>query len=354
MAQVTGPTPAQMKTLFLQTALDESIALPAQNYVPGQELRFQMPNVGVAKKVRILFNLSFTAGTTAPSGVGAKAPFSLFTLATFTDYAGIDRISASPWALNLLNLVKKFGWDASYSVISEPQSSAQVWTNTDTSMIGWFDIPIAPSNNDPTGSLNLEVSNAECYLRLQCNPNLVGATTQVDTPLVGSSGASATVSGTITPVYYFWQPVSAGGRTLRPDAILYPNIVHEVLGTKSSDNIAAGMDKVTTLRTNREFHRVLHHFVNNGAFDTNDVKNVKFLYNGNTPTINEPLQAYLSRIRDEVYRDLPDGTFYFNFTRVPWDSTKWGQLQTVLSIGPNATISSPYLETLTEAFYTPQ
>jgi hypothetical protein len=343
-----------MKALFLQTALDESIALPAQNYVVGSELRFQMPNVGVAKKVRVLFNLSFTAGATAPTGVGAKAPFSLFSNAIFTDYAGIDRISASPWMLQLLNLVKKFGWDPSYSVITEAESAAKVWANTNGNMIGWFDVPISPSMIDPTGSLNLEVSNAECYLRLQCNPNLIGLTTQVDTPLVGAAGASATVTGTVTPVYYFWQPVSAGGRILRPDSVLYPNIVHELLGTKTTDNIAAGVDKVTTLRTNREFHRILHSFVNAGAFDTNDIQTIKFLYNGNTPTINEPLQAYLSRMRDELYRDLPDGSVYFNFTRVPWDSTKWGQLQTVLSMLSTGTFTNPYLETLTEAFYTPQ
>jgi hypothetical protein len=353
MGQVTGPTPAQIKALFLQTAMDESIALPSQNYVSGQELRFQLPNVGIAKKVRVIFNLAFTAGSTAPSGVGAKAPFSLFTNAVFTDYAGIDRISASPWMLNLLNITKKFGWDSSYSVVSETGASSVVYENSTSGMKGWFDLPLAPSMTDPTGSLNLEVSNAECYVKLLCNPTLVGATGNCDTPLVGASGASATVSGTVSLVYYFWQPVSTHGQVIRPDAVLYPNIVHEVLGTKSTDNIAAGMDKVTTLRTNREFHRVIHSFVNNSALDTVDVANVKFLYNGNTPTINEPLQAYLSRIRDELYRDLPDGTFYFNFTRVPWDSTKWGQLQTVLTLATSASLTSPYLETLTEAFYVP-
>lgn len=348
-------SPAVSKADFMATAIDESITLPAQAYTPGAELRFNLPQVGVAKKLRVLVSVPVTQGGTAATAAGAKAPFSLFSLLQFRDYAGINRVQCSPWALNLLNIVKKFGWDASYGgPVNESYASSDVWNVTKDELLGWFDIPISASEHDPTGSLNLEVTNGVSTLVLTCNPNFASVS-GLDTPLVGPAGCTATPSAgaSVTVVYYFWQPVTVSGKLIRPDAVLYPNIIHELLGTQETDNIAAGQEKLFTLRTGREYHRILHSFVNNGALSYGEITQARFLYNGNTPTIAEGLQAYLSRMRDQVYRDLPAGTAYFNFTRRPWDSNKWGQLQTGLLMSATANMVAPYLETLTEAFYAP-
>ncbi len=352
----TAPSLAQLKQSFLDTAIEESIKLPTQAYAVGQALRFEIPNVGIAKKFRVRFNVAMTSGATAPTGVGAKAPYSLFTNVAYNDYAGISRINASPYGLKELAVVKRFGWDPSYSPMTESYADTEVWNNTITSMIGWFDVPVSASEMDPTGSLSLEVSNGKTYLVVQCNPNLVGLTSQVDTPLVGAAGASSTVNaGSIVGVtYYFWQPVAVGSGVIVPTPVLYPNLIHEVLETQDSTNIAANQDKVTTLRTGREYHRIIHTFVMDGALDTSDITNVKFLYNGNTPTMDEELQSYLSRTRDQYGRDFDPGMVYYNFTRRPWDSTKWGELQTVLSQGAGVVASNSYLSTLTEAFYNPK
>lgn len=348
--------PMQEKRMFLQTAIDESQTLPSQAYASGAQLRWNLPQVGVAKKLRIYFNVPVTQGATAATGVGAKAPFSLFTSVEFRDYAGIQRVFTSAWMLNLLNLVKKFGFDPSSGGPVDEGYSSSVWEVTKDQLTGYFDIPISASEMDPTGSLNLEITNGVSTVILQCNNSFFSAS-GIDTPLIGAAGCTATPSATatVTVEYYYWEPVTVpGGGLIRPDAVLYPNIIHELLGTLETDNLSAGQEHLYTLRTGREFHRILQSFVNNNALSYDEMTLIRFLYNGNTPTIAEPLQPFLSRMRDQLYRDLPAGTAYFNFTRRPWDSNKWGQLQTGITLDASATMANPYLETLTEAFFAPQ
>lgn len=347
----------QARQNFLASALRSSQTLPVQAFSAGQELSFELNNAGILRYLVVGFAGTLTltgAGTAAPS---KKGPWNALSQLQLNDYSGVTRIKASPFMLhNLINL-NKFGFDQSVSPIAQPYA-AKVFDFPATLAAGSVPVvfntvvPVMYDEDDPRGGLILTVPNGKCYLKVQCNNSIYGAND--DSLVVGTGFTTVVLTGNITVTQYYFDPqADANGGIQLPMMDL--SMIHEILESKSTDNLVAGLDKMTTLTTGRIYHIVLQQFFNgSGGLDTTDISRISFLYDGNKPTTDEYLQAYLDRIRRVYGRDLPPGLFCFDFRKKPWDSKIWGQLQTRLSMSSAATVNAgAYLATLTKSLFYP-
>jgi len=346
----------QARQNFLASALRSSQTLPVRSFAAGQELTFELNNAGILRYLVVSFAGSLTISGTGTAAPSKKGPWNALTQVQLNDYSGVTRINASPFMLhNLINL-NKFGFDQSVSPIVQPYA-AKVFDFPASLTVGTVPVvfnvlvPVMYDEDDPRGGLILTVPNGKCYLKVQCSNSLYGAG---DDSLVVGAGYTVALTGNVTVTQYYFDPAAGpNGQIQLPMMDL--SMIHEILESKSTDNLVAGLDKMTSLTTGRIYHIVMQQFFNGSAgLDTTDISRITFLYDGNKPTIDEHQQAYLDRIRRVYGRDLPPGIFVFDFRKKPWDSKIWGQLQTRLSMSGAATVNAgAYLATLSKMLYFP-
>jgi hypothetical protein len=149
--------------------------------------------------------------------------------------------------------------------------------------------------------------------------------------------------------------VDLGGKRILPLPVEDLNVVHEVISSRNSSTLNTNSDNRQTLQTGRSYYREILQLVNNAAFVgavAADVTSVKFQYDQSTNTLNESLQAYLERTRTTYDRDFPLGVFIFDHADRPWDSSHYGQLDAILTLGSNAITQPAYIQLLRDCLYT--
>lgn len=362
MAQVMANPQQQnaiMRDAFLRTALRCSQTLPVQTFSAGQTMQFELNNSGVLRYLKVAFDGTLTnAIGTGTLGVSANGPYVLFPTVEFVDYLGTKRVNAGAFMLqNRVNL-NKFGYDPSFTPVDTGVSTDfYKYTAVDSAQPLKFSfiVPIMYDENDPRGGIILTVPNGKCYLKVTPLATLGGATDDFLVKLTGNAAVTS-LTGTVTVTQYYFNPqtVKMGGRDVLPLPMLDFQQIHEMIETKSTSNLAAGLEKSFSLPTGRVYHVIMHHFFNgSGGPDTTDIDRIAFLYDGNTPTLDENLAAYLTRIRDIYGRDLPKGLFVHDFRKRPWDASLWGQLQTLMRVKTGATVNTgAYVATMTDTLYT--
>lgn len=350
---------AQIRANFLAAAVERSQELSTQSYAAGAVNSFNMPHAGVGRYMRVTFSGTLSRTETAAVGTvtaSPKAPFNIFSNANFTDYTGTVRVNAQPFLLYLRALTQRFGWDPTVSPESEGYSSdvyafsiptGTASSTTTSPLVFSFEVPVSLHRNTTEGSFPFAVPDGESTLTLTANA-LTGAT--IDFPFTTTGATVMSLTGTIYCTYYYFDATS--GVALPVGDF---QKIHELVNVRQNSNIAAGQSKVFTLETGRTYYQLLHHFVANNAADTVDVTRLKFLVDGNTPTLDEYLVSYLNRIRVDYGRDMPVGAFIYNFNRKPWTPASYGSLATQLDLASGLTLGTVYwLDTLKESMYVSQ
>ncbi len=389
------------RLLFLNSAIRKSQFIsPAQTPSLGSTLTFVLPKAGVGRGILLTVSLPISIVSTAqiPS---AKNVFSIFNNIRLTDYSGVDRVNSSGWGLYLLSILKKDdGWEPSsgypYSLpgaqnttspyvaatmpfgvagMYSPQSSTGGGANTfsatnrwsiptaianPTSVVFSLWIPIAFGWNDPRGALLLNVPNGQVQLQLTMN-SVLTASSGVDQLYTTASGtvalASPSTSNVVATVYY-WDPIAVPGVPTNeyPGGIPIPyqdlQLVHEVRSFTDPTGFAASTEKQYVLTTGRDYYRVISSIVENGTFNSSHVSRIRFIYDGNTATYDEYTAAHQARVQMETGRELPEGVFYYDFSKRPFDSNSYGQLAIGTTVSSSFSNTSPtYQEIITDALY---
>lgn len=353
---IQQPTPAQIRANFLAAAVERSQELSPQSYSTGAVNTFNMPHAGIGRYMRVTFvgTLSRTEGISVGTVTSSpKAPFNIFSLANFTDYTGTTRVNAQPFLLYLRQLTQRFGWDPTVTPETESYSGSvyafSIPTGTASSTttspcVFSFEVPISLHRNTTEGSFPFAVPDGESTLTITSN-QLTGST--IDFPFAVTGGSSMSLTGSIYVTYYYYD-ATAGVQLPTSDF----QKIHELAQVRQNSNIAAGQEKTFTLETGRTYYQLIHHFVADNAADTADVTRLKFLVDGNTPTMDEYLISYQNRIRSDYGRDLPTGTFVYNFFRKPWTPASYGSLATELDLSSGLTLGTTYwIDTLKESMY---
>ncbi|MEM3713471.1 MAG: hypothetical protein QXF82_00825 [Nitrososphaeria archaeon] len=328
--------------------------LPPQQF-SSSKMSFELNSVGILRFLLVTFDGQLTLTYTAAPTPSKKGPYNIFSKIEFRDLTGETRVSASGWLLqNLVNL-NKFGYANEYTPTAYGYSTAGFkWptafaaSGSPTPIRFSIVVPIAFDEDDPRGAIVLSVPNAKCYLDVTGTSNIYGP--DDDSVAVGGTVTNGSLTGTVYVTQYYFNPVADKGRIILPELDLKQ--VHEIIETQTTANISAGMEKLFSLPVGRVHHMILAEFFNGGP-DTTNISRIRFLYDGNTPTLDENLAQYLWRTRSVYGRDLPEGLFVFDFRKRPWDTTVWGQLQAGLTVNSGASLSSnTYMKFLTKSLYT--
>jgi len=357
-------SPSQLRDLFLQTAIYKNIMMDPVSYSQGSTLNIKVPQTGLAQKVRFLSTLTATTAANLAAAPTAKAPFSLITQLVYNDPSGNTRVNAPAWTLyNLMQVRRRYGFDPANGAVGGLASNTAVanlvYNNptltTAVQNVRFFvDVPITMSDFDTRGGLLLESATSPSFISLQFNNNPMdtNASASIESPYTNNSSATTiTIAGSINPVYYYWSPAYVQG----PHGAVLPipvddlNLVHEIITQRNSNALNANTDNRFTLPTGRSYYRAMASYVNNNAMSAG-LTAVKFAYDNSNNTLNESLQAYFSRTRWDLDRDLPLGVYLWDFTHRPWDSNHYGQLDAILSFD-GTSLTSPYVDYTRDTLY---
>jgi hypothetical protein len=138
-------------------------------------------------------------------------------------------------------------------------------------------------------------------------------------------------------------------------------LVHEVRSLQVPNFFAAGAESIYSFMSGRDYYRVVASVVDGsssgpngtaGSMLTSRITRTRWVYDGNTPTLDEQIAAHLARAQFEVGRDLNEGTIYYDFSDRPWDANSYGALGWAITVSSNYNTGSPaYLEVLSDCLY---
>lgn len=349
--------PDVVREIYLSNAVKRSQEIPRQTYESGGVHDFKFPHAGIGRYALVSFVGTLSRTETATPGTMTASPFWPFNLISrvlLTDYTGTTRVNALPYHLYQRQCKNRYGFDPSVSSPVSPAYAGSVWavsvptasaSNTTTSdCIFSFKVPISLHEDTTLGSLPFAIPDGETTLQLQMNA-LTGST--IDFPFILTGATTCSITGTWYVTYhYFDAPNNV------PLPIMDFSTIHELVSVRKTQNMVAGSDTLFTLETGRTYYQLIQNLVANNALNTTGVTQIQFLIDGNTPTLDEFLLSYLSRVRETYGRDLNVGEFLFDFFGKPWSPVSYGSLQTNLKLSSGITLGSVYwLDVLKESMY---
>lgn len=359
MAQMPNRNPVTDRMNYLSQAVKRSQELPVQAYQLGGANNFNFPHAGVGRYARVSFVGTLSRTETASVGTVTASPFypwNIINQVVLNDYTGTTRVNAKPYHLYQRQLARKFGFDPSIGNVETIDAgyASSVWSaaiptgtassTTTAPIVFSFEVPIALHKDTTEGSLPFAIPDGEVTLQLQMN-SLTG--NNIDFPFTVTGATTLSITGNWQVTYYYFD--APAGVQL---PILDFSAIHELVSTRQNTNIAAGQEKWFVLETGRTYYQLIHNFVANNALDTADITRIKFLVDGNTPTLDEFQLSYLTRMREEYGRDLPAGMILFNFFSRPWSPASYGSLATSLTLAAGTNLGTVYyLDTLKESMY---
>jgi hypothetical protein len=353
-------SPAQILAAFDAAATERSINQPSKAYGAGA-CTWDLPHAGIPTYMVLTFNGTLTRTDGATGGTCAASPYWPFNVlgpSSLVDYAGITRIFADGWDLELMEIVKNFGAfpDDPYGSLAYapdiftaaiPAAKSGGGTASAPVIFGLI-IPVSYMKASALGSYAATVPDGTAQYQLHENV-LTGPTIASPLTIDGVNCTAASLSGTWNLTYYF---LDAPNTVQIPLQALAQ--VHELYRQQSTENLAAGANNISDLLTGRTYYRVLQNIVEGNAPSIFHVANIQFLIDSSTPALDEYLAAYLVRIRNEYGRDMPAGVILRDFTAKPWTPDSYGSLtaRNILNGSFNAG-SYANVVTLRECLYVP-
>jgi hypothetical protein len=353
-------SPAQILAAFDASATERSINQPAKAYGAGAAT-WDLPHAGIPTYMVLSFNGTLTRTDDATGGTCTASPYWPFNIlgpSSLVDYAGITRIFADGWDLELMEIVKNFGAfpDVPFGSLSYassvfnagiPVAKSGGGNATGAIKFGVI-VPISYMKASALGSYAATVPDGTAQYQLHEN-TLTGPTIASPLTLDGVHCTAATLTGTWNLTYYF---LDAPNTVQIPLQALAQ--VHEVYRQQSTENLAAGANNISDLLTGRTYYRVLQNIIENNVPNIFDVQNIQFLIDSSTPALDEFLTPYLIRTRLEYGRDMPAGVILRDFTAKPWTPDAYGSL-TARNILAGAFAAGSYANvvTLRECLYVP-
>lgn len=325
----------------------------------GGASRIKLFNVGLTTGVWLRITSSITIGT-ATATQSPRGPFNLINRLTLTDYAGNDRVNLSGFQLYLLNSLRNrapFGFDqlaanAGHAAAgnSEPNVPTAVATAT---LSFWLYVPLAYNpETDLRGILVSQTASGEAYITINWN-SLYYTNANCDYPYDGAA-TTTVVQATSTFINVdAWQeyilPQNVGGGLPIPQ--LDVMTVYELAGAyKSSDNLAAGSEKLVNFPNNRSILSATMTYVDAGDMTGSaDCTSSRIIVNGNNIVRDDTYTSKIIEQRNIFGGDIGPNILFYEFRSKPIETALWGNVQ--LGFVPAATSGNTYVDVLWEGFY---
>ena len=369
MAQMSAPNPmqiamanAQQRAALLQSAPRMQKNVTTVVSALGGTQRIKLFNVGIITKLELFVQCAITIGT-ATATPSPKAPWNLINRVRLTDYDGTDRINLSGFQLFILNTVRYrqlYGYnnDAATAAFVNPIVPTAVASAT---LQFFLEVPIAFDVNNPIvqlqdlrGAIMGQTAVGDMYLSVDFNASLYtngdvesvynGAPT---TTVVGQSGTPITM--TIWQHYLLPQAIGANGEVPLPQLDLMT--VYELNGNlRSSDNLAAGAEKLISYPNVRSVIGAYFNYVQAGTITQGKITQFRLIANGNNILTDNTELLQLLHQRNYVNGDTVPGVYFVTHREKPVETALFGNVQ--MGITPNTVGATPYVEVGFESFYT--
>jgi len=311
-------------------------------------------NVGLIKGFWVKISATITNGSGVQIDLSDFGPANLLSQIQFNDLNNNTRIQTTGWHLNVIDsvkarrpfgtsLVRTTGDDSPVNYgsnwtqqISAPATIAAAGSGT---VIMWYWVPLAYSEDDLRGAVYANVVNATMQLNLTFNPTPVVAsgtdsTSAIYVGDVAGSVALARISAATVTVYqtYMDQLPTGQGGVLLP--ILDLATIYELKNTTLSA-ISAGQDFPIQYANFRDFLSTTAIYVNTASTGARGVGadiNYWSLQSANFTNIwkKEPGLIAL-QTRNHLQTDTPPGTYYFGSREKPISTVQYGNMQLVLN-----------------------
>jgi hypothetical protein len=388
MANGTGGNAAQQlqaandanmaaRAMIIANGVDMSFPLQTQNpvWTQGQvsSLTFQVKPTGLLKRLWIKVTGTITVTTVGATvsntaqvlpqvGLGFANFFSnIQLLDPFTNF----RINTSGWHIKMAEFARRMnaamigyvpGQVAGAANATPEGLGGNIWSPiincpaTVTQAGGaktfeyWYEIPVAYSDHNLSGSIWAGSVEATISLSLQINPNFIvnsGITDNVLAGYVGSANpTAATMTGLAVTVYqnvYDQVPRAADGSLVLPAL----DLQHAYMFINSNiTGLTAGQTQQVVYTPWRNFLSTFMVYDNNGVLNTgSDVTQIAIQTANayNLYTVEPHLHSLWSR--EKIGFDWPAGTYFFDTRDKPIKTLQYGQMSiafTPLSVGSTA------------------
>lgn len=331
--------------------------------IAGGNTRVKLFNVGLT--TRLILNVVMTIDIgTATATASAKAPFNLINRVKLTDFDGTDRVNVSGFQLATINSARyemPYGYnnESQTSVLALPAVPTAVGASQNFQFL--LEVPLAYSKDDLRGALLTQTAVGEAWLSLDWN-SLLYSNGNADAVYNGAAtstvalSAGTTISVTVEQEYLLPQAVPDGkGGSLVPIPPLDVMTVYELNGAlRSSDNLAAGQEKLINYPNARNVIGFYATYLNNGALNapTTDWAKLRLIANGNNVLREYSPQTKLTDMRDRLGGDWRNATWFEMHRDLPIATAQYGNVQYGFTPAAYTAGASTNIEIAFESFYT--
>ncbi len=310
----------------------------------GGTTRIKLYNVGVVTRLRTRIVSAFDLGAGAAT-VSPQAPFNVVSRYRLTDFDGTDRVNITGFLLWLVNCKRHrtlWGYhNAAGGAAVSPEPVVPVTAATaNQTFASWNEIPLAyKPEEDLRGAILAQTALGEMYLNIDWVPALFSAV-NAEAVYIGGT-ASAVVNAANSLQAQVWQdfllPQALGGQVPIPRIDL--STVYELTSLRSTDNIAAGQEKLINYPNVRSVLGLFMYYINNGVMNgwttgtggsiTNDMSQFRIIANGNNVLYdNSAIGQYMEqRLGMSQDNDLRASTYFWDHSMKPIETAVYGNVQ---------------------------
>ena len=335
---------AMARRLVLGAAVEMKQNIFAQTFNPANTnvINVIPRNVGLIKGfwVQVLASITLAGG-----GAGATrtdfGPANLLSQIVYTDLNNNVRHNTTGWHMNLVNTAKGhkvFGAAATtdtptdygnnYAPIVAPAAPA---TGTSFNVAMWYYIPIAYSDVNLMGAVFANVINATQNLQLTVNPNAIIASGD-STSAVYTGNAGSITSCTINVWQVYLDQLPQNPKTGQPILPVMDLSNVYMLQNTTLTGMVANTDFPIAYPNFRSFYSTSVIYNQNGTRANGTDINYWKLQSANFTNIWQISPALAAMLtREQIFDDVPTGTYYFDHRVKPIETIQYGNMELVLN-----------------------
>jgi len=361
-------TPSEQNLLMRQLLIRNSPLinkkLPTVTGAYGGTTRVKLNNTGLLTRLFAHIKLPYNASV-APTSIGNKSVFAAVPKVQLIDFDGSTRINTSAYLLQVINSMRQRG----SAMLTANLQSLAGWTSVSAGESNDFrepaislatgaqtlefilEIPIAAhvERGDLRGMINAQFTSGDLQLAVDF-ASLLNGTTDDDFVFNGGTMTLGTPSIDVYQEYYLPQAIQ--GVLPLPQEDLAT--VYEIgVFSRTTDNLAAGQEKLLNFPVIREVNAVALDFINNKLLGAgaaaNDLSQFVVYANGNNILYQASRTFQCHKQRYALAQDLPQGTYALDFSKGPISTAIFGNVQ--LAVVPQGTLTTPAVEVCFESIY---
>lgn len=293
---------------FQQATRQNFTELPAQPFVSGGRLYFELPKVGLLS--RLILQLSGVMTVTLSGGTAAiseRLAYNLIKRVRLIANSGASIFDVSGYGTYAINRLLRYDSSPQDSLIDHGTKALAYQAGVTAGANNWnfgLEIPIAVNERDPLGLILLQNQASQLVLEIEFNSEY--SLDAMLAPVLVTGAATASFVGKVGAMMeYFTVPRNVED---------YPalNVIHQWIEQRDSVTSVGAWTK--NLQRGNTYQRIVHALTVNKALNSAAVEKLRLIYNqAETPyNVNALTQAFLQRSR--YGSDLPKGMFVHDFT----------------------------------------